>query len=104
SGRIDTPEEVAEDTVAALMGTVPAEVAGIVFLSGGQTPDQATANLAAIVRRAREMRAPWPVTFSYARAIQEDALAIWKGEVANVPAAREAYLARLHALQSALMQ
>lgn len=104
SGRVDTPGEVAEDTIAALMGTVPAEVAGIVFLSGGQTPDQATANLAAIVRRAREMRVPWPVTFSYARAIQEDALAIWKGEAANVPAAREAYLARLHALQSALMQ
>lgn len=102
SGRLDTPEEVAEATVAALMGTVPVDIAGIVFLSGGQTPDQATANLAAITARAREARAPWPMTFSYARAIQQDALEIWQGKDENIAAARDAYIQRLHALQVAL--
>ncbi len=95
SGRTDTPEEVAEDTVGALMNTVPKDVPGIVFLSGGQTPDQATDNLRAIARRAKEAGAPWPLTFSYARALQEEALALWEGKDENVPAAREAFLARL---------
>lgn len=95
SGRIDTPEEVAEATVGALMESVPSDVAGIVFLSGGQTPDQATGNLRAIVRLAREKGAAWPLTFSFARALQEEALEIWKGEDANVDAARAAFLARL---------
>lgn len=95
TGRIDTPEEVAEDTLDALRKSVPKEVPGIVFLSGGQTPDQATANLAALIALAKETGAPWPLTFSFARALQEEALAIWKGEEANVPAAREAFLARL---------
>ncbi|MDP3402789.1 MAG: class I fructose-bisphosphate aldolase [bacterium] len=102
NGRQDTPEEVAEDTLGALMDTVPAEVAGIVFLSGGQTPDQATANLAAITKLARERNAPWPLTFSYARALQEEALMVWKGEDENVPAAREAFLARLEKVAAAI--
>jgi fructose-bisphosphate aldolase class I len=101
SGRQDTPEEVAEDTLAALMESVPSQIAGIVFLSGGQTPDQATANLAAITRRAREVSAPWPLTFSYARALQDEALALWKGKEENVPAARAAFLARLSAVSAA---
>ena len=91
----DTPEEVAEDTLAALMKSVPKQIAGIVFLSGGQTPDQATDNLHAIVLRARSAGAPWPLTFSYARALQEEALATWKGKKENVPAARAAFLSRL---------
>jgi fructose-bisphosphate aldolase class I len=95
SGKTDTPEEVAESTLDALLANVPRDVAGIVFLSGGQTPDQATANLAAILKRARVASAPWPMTFSFARALQEEALAAWKGDPANVPAARAAFLARL---------
>lgn len=95
SGKKDTPEEVAEDTVAALMESVPSQIAGIVFLSGGQTPDQATLNLRAITDRAHAVSAPWRLTFSYARALQEEALAIWKGEPENVSAAREAFIARL---------
>lgn len=102
SGRTDSPEEVAEDTLGALMETVPAEVAGIVFLSGGQTPDQATANLAAITRLAREKRAPWPLTFSYARALQEEAISAWKGEEESVPAARKAFLERLEKVADAV--
>ena len=101
SGKRDLPEEVAEDTLAVLMENVPTQIAGIVFLSGGQTPDQATANLRAITLRAREVSAPWPLTFSYARALQEEALSVWKGKDENVPAAREAFLARLRKVSSA---
>lgn len=102
TGKQDTPEEVALDTIAALKESIPSQVAGIVFLSGGQTPDQATDNLRAISARAREESAPWPLTFSYARALQEEALAIWKGKPENVPAAREAFLRRLAAVSAAL--
>lgn len=102
SGREDTPDEVAEDTLGALLAVVPADVGGIVFLSGGQTADQATRNLAAITRRAQAENAPWPLTFSYARALQDEALKLWKGEEANVPQAREAFLARLAAVAEAL--
>ncbi len=77
------------------MQAVPRNIGGVVFLSGGQTPDQATANLAAIIKLGKERNIPWPMTFSYARALQEEALEIWKGEPANVPAARAAFLARL---------
>ena len=102
SGRTDTPTEVAEDTLAALIQSVPAQTAGIVFLSGGQTPDQATENLRAITLRAKEINAPWPLTFSYARALQEEALAVWKGEKENIPAARAVFLARLAKVSAAL--
>ena len=102
SGKRDTPEEVAHDTVAALMESVPSQIAGIVFLSGGQTPDQATENLKAITREARAVGAPWPLTFSFSRALQEEALSIWKGEQENVSSAREAFMARLAAVSAAL--
>lgn len=101
SGRTDTPEEVAEDTLGALMESVPIVIPGIVFLSGGQTPDQATENLRAITKRAKELQAPWPLTFSYARALQEEALAIWAGKPENVPAARAAFLERLKKVSEA---
>lgn len=102
SGKKDTPEEVAEDTIGALMQSVPKQIAGIVFLSGGQTPEEATANLAAITRKAKEMNAPWPLTFSYARALQEEALSIWSGKEENVPAARKAFMERLAKVSAAL--
>ncbi len=97
----DTPDEVAEDTVAALVATVPKQIAGIVFLSGGQTPDQATDNLSAICRFSRREKVPWPLSFSFARALQEEALAVWKGKKENVPAARLAFLARLKKVSAA---
>ncbi len=105
SGKRDTPEEVAEDTLAALLGSVPKDVAGVAFLSGGQTPEQATDNLAAICRLSRAERGtkvPWPLSFSFARALQEEALAVWKGEDANVGAAREVFLARLKKVSAAI--
>jgi fructose-bisphosphate aldolase, class I len=102
SGRLDSPEEVAHDTVGALLETVPATVPGIVFLSGGQTPDQATRNLGAITQEARAKRAPWPLTFSYSRALQEEALKIWAGKDENIPAAREAFIARLAKVREAI--
>lgn len=95
SGRADTPEEVAEDTLGALMESVPASIPGIVFLSGGQTPDQAISNLRAIVKLAREKNAPWPLTFSFARAFQDEALKLWAGKPENVSAARVVLLERL---------
>jgi len=101
-------ETVAEMTVRCLREAVPREVAGIAFLSGGQTPDQATENLSAMCRLSRTKErdgkavTPWPLTFSYARALQEEALSIWKGKEENVPAARASFLARLAKVSSAL--
>jgi fructose-bisphosphate aldolase class I len=100
--RKDTSEEVAQDTVDVLMATVPRQIAGVVFLSGGQTPDQATQNLAAISAYGKAHHAPWPMTFSYARALQEEALDLWKGKEENVEAARAAFIARLKRVSEAL--
>jgi len=101
SGRTDTPEEVAESTLEALVAAIPADVPGVVFLSGGQSSDQATNNLRAIVRRAKETNAPWPLTFSYARALQGEALAAWEGKEEQVDAARAVFLARLEKVSAA---
>ena len=95
TGRIDTPEEVAEDTVEAFLAAVPREVPGIIFLSGGQGNDQATDNLRAIATYAKTKDAPWNLTFSYSRALQDEALSIWQGKDENMEAARAAFLARL---------
>ena len=103
SGKNDLPEEVAEDTLAALLENVPRQIAGVMFLSGGQTPEQATDNLSAICRLSRENEGtPWPLSFSFARALQEEALSIWKGKEENVPAARDVFLARLGQVSAAL--
>ncbi len=103
SGKMDTPEEVAKDTVEALLAAVPASIPGIVFLSGGQSTEQATANLAAIVKYANERNAPWPLTFSYARALQDEALTVWAGKAENIAAAQEVFLARLATEQNAIL-
>ncbi|MBN3771252.1 class I fructose-bisphosphate aldolase [Burkholderia sp. Se-20378] len=83
--------EVAEATVRLLRSAVPAEVPGIFFLSGGQTPEEATAHLDAMNRVAGR---PWLLSFSYGRALQEPPLAAWKGQAANVRAAQDALLLR----------
>jgi len=80
------PEDIARETIAALKDAVPETVAGIVFLSGGQSPEQATANLNAIGALGEQ---PWPLTFSYSRAIEEPIIAAWAGEEENVQAAQD---------------
>ena len=67
-------EEVAESTVMCLKSTVPAILPGVVFLSGGQTDEQSTAHLNAINQIGN---LPWPLTFSYGRAMQQAALKLW---------------------------
>ena len=86
-------EEVADATVRSLLRTVPAAVPGIAFLSGGQSAELASARLNAMNVRFKS-RAPWALAFSFARAIQQPALEIWRGEEANVKAAQEALLHR----------
>jgi len=80
--------EVAERTLRVLKRTVPAALPGVVFLSGGQTDENATAHLDAMNRLGG---APWPLTFSYSRALQAVALKAWRGSPANVAAAQKAF-------------
>jgi fructose-bisphosphate aldolase class I len=84
-------DEVAEATLEVLYKHVPASVAGIVFLSGGQSDEDATAHLNAMNARGPH---PWQLSFSYGRALQAPALKAWAGEAANVQAAQEAYAHR----------
>lgn len=81
-------QEVAAATVECLLRSVPAAVAGVAFLSGGQSGRLASARLNAINLRARPDQAPWPMVFSFARAIQQPALELWRGQDANVAAAQ----------------
>ena len=81
-------QEVAERTLRVLKRTVPAALPGVVFLSGGQTDENATAHLDAMNRMAG---APWPLTFSYSRALQAAALKAWRGQTGNVAAAQKAF-------------
>ncbi len=81
-------DEVAEATVYCLLASVPAGVPAVAFLSGGQSPEKASAHLNAINKYYKD-RLPWIVSFSFARAIQQPALDIWKGQEANVAAAQK---------------
>jgi fructose-bisphosphate aldolase class I len=86
-----SPVEVADATLACFRRTVPAAVPGIVFLSGGQRDEEATANLNAI--NARQPH-PWQISFSYGRALQTAALKAWAGKPANVAGAQRAFYRR----------
>jgi fructose-bisphosphate aldolase class I len=93
------PAEVAEKTVRVLKASVPPAVAGIAFLSGGQSDEQATEHLSLM----NEMGGmPWPLTFSYGRALQAAAIAAWAGKAENVASAQRALLhrARMNSLAS----
>ena len=94
-----TADRIAEVTVHNLLRHVPALVPGVVFLSGGQTELQATENLNAINR----VGGPWPLSYSYGRALQASALAAWGGDPANVEAAQSVFLhrARMSSLATA---
>jgi fructose-bisphosphate aldolase class I len=84
-------QEVGRATVRCLERCVPVAVPGIVFLSGGQSPEQATENLNAMNAMGKY---PWQLSFSYGRALQEPVLRAWGGKRENVPAGQAAFFHR----------
>ena len=92
-------DEVAGRTVECLKRCVPAAVPGIMFLSGGQSEEDATAHLNAM--NAKFGPAPWKLSYSYGRALQQSCLKAWKGEAGNVDAAQEALIERAQANSAA---
>jgi fructose-bisphosphate aldolase class I len=98
--RQETVDEVADATVRCFLRAVPAAVPAIAFLSGGQSPELASARLNAMNLRFKS-RLPWAVAFSFSRAIQQPALEIWKGQDNNVVAAQEALYHRARCNQAA---
>lgn len=93
-----TPKQIAEATIATFLEAVPKEVPGIVFLSGGQTPDEATKNLYEINLIPGS---PWQLSFSYGRALQDEALKAWDGKEENIPAAQKAFFERAQKVAAA---
>jgi fructose-bisphosphate aldolase class I len=96
----ESVDEVADATVSCFLRAIPAAVPAIAFLSGGQSPELASARLNAMNLRFRS-RLPWAVAFSFSRAIQQPALEIWKGQEANVLAAQQALYHRARCNQAA---
>lgn len=96
----DGENEVADATMTCLLRAVPAAVPAVAFLSGGQSAELASARLNAMQVRFKP-RLPWALSFSYARAIQQPALEIWKGKDANVVAAQQALVHRAHCNRAA---
>jgi fructose-bisphosphate aldolase class I len=94
-----SPEEVANATLRTFHMSVPYEVGGIVFLSGGQTPKRSTENLNAIAKLGEQ---PWPMTFSYSRALEEPVLTTWQGKPEHVPEAQKIllYASKMNSLAS----
>jgi fructose-bisphosphate aldolase class I len=96
----ESVDEVADATVRCLLEVVPAAVPGIAFLSGGQSAELASARLNAMNVRFKS-RLPWALAFSFARAIQQPALELWRGEETHVLAAQEALVHRAKCNQAA---
>ncbi|MDN5859391.1 MAG: fructose-bisphosphate aldolase, partial [Pseudonocardia sp.] len=96
--RESSPQEVAAATVAVLRRRWPDELAGVAFLSGGQPPERATANLEAM----QHVDTPWPLTFSFGRALVDPALAAWVGRPAFVAAGQEVLTERVIANAAAV--
>jgi len=90
-----TCADIAKATVTALQRAVPPAVPGVVFLSGGQSEEDATINLDAINKYPGKK--PWALTFSYGRALQASVLATWQGKPENIPAAQAVLLKRAKA-------
>ncbi len=87
-----TPEQIAEMTIRCLHEVVPQEVPGIVFLSGGQSEEEACINLNAIVKAKEENT--WALSFSYGRALQTSVLSAWGGKPENIPVAEQVFFRR----------
>ena len=91
-------EQAARATVRALQRSVPPAVPGIMFLSGGQTEEEATVSLNAMNSNDPELgKRPWTLSFSYGRALQKSALSAWKGKAENVAAAQKVFAVRCRA-------
>lgn len=90
-----SPQDVGKATVTALQRTMPAAVPGVVFLSGGQSEEDASVNLCAI--NQYEGKKPWALTFSYGRALQASCISAWKGKDENVKAAQDELMKRAKA-------
>lgn len=90
-----SPQDVGKATVTALQRTVPAAVPGVVFLSGGQSEEDASVNLCAI--NQHQGKKPWALTFSYGRALQASCIAAWKGKDENIKAAQDELMKRAKA-------
>ncbi len=91
-----TVETVAQTTLDVMQATVPVEVPGIAFLSGGQSPDLATEHLNAInkIRNAHPEKYPWRITASYGRALQGETLEAWAGKTENIEVAKKVFIER----------
>ncbi|OGF20466.1 fructose-bisphosphate aldolase [Candidatus Falkowbacteria bacterium RIFOXYB2_FULL_38_15] len=92
------PEEIAAATIRCFKNSVPAEVSGIVFLSGGQTAIQATTNLNAVNKLNPS---PWKISFSFGRALQGPSLEIWVGKSENISKAQKEFTKRMEANRAA---
>jgi fructose-bisphosphate aldolase class I len=99
SGQQASPEEVAEATVSVLRAALPDSLAGVAFLSGGQSPEEATANLAAMQKHDT----PWPLTFSFGRALVDPALKAWHGEPSLITEGQQALFSRVEPNSAALV-
>ena len=92
SGVKAAPLEVAETTLRVLKNSVPETLPGVVFLSGGQSPQEATQNLNEINKRKGDV--PWQLSFSFSRALQEETLNIWRGEDGNISESQAVFVKR----------
>ena len=95
------PDEVGEKTVVCLKRSVPAAVPGVVFLSGGQGDDEATANLNAVNLYAAANGSPWELSFSFGRGLQGTPLKAWGGDMANSDRTQQAFYHRAHVTAAA---
>lgn len=94
SNKKATPHEIASYTVRTLKRTIPSSIPGIMFLSGGQTEEEATINLDAINKLEGK---PWHLSFSYGRALQASTIKTWGGKDENVKKAQEVFVERAKA-------
>lgn len=102
AGEHAKPVEVAAATLTVLSRTVPAAVPGIVFLSGGQSEEEASLNLNAM-NALKSFKKPWTLSFSYGRALQHSVIKAWQGKAENIKAAQEIFLIRAQANSQATL-
>jgi fructose-bisphosphate aldolase class I len=96
-GEKATARDIAVHTVRLLQRTIPPAIPGIMFLSGGQSEEEASVNLNAMNKLASETKIPWSLSFSYGRALQASTISAWAGKKENVAAAQAVFLQRAKA-------